>query len=344
MLTGHLEQFATALRRLADPGATAAIARLTIEQEKLDDLSANHSAIRDQTFELTKLLKAEKRKREQIEASEIKIERLDYRHAPSGGITPPQRPDNSSDPRAFKEEQLAECDRRIAEISAEHARQIEKLGALSPTIHNFRTRLSRCQEALAECRRRGAPRFAAPLSLSVAPGKIVGRIEQEREAIARLQADRREVVHAPRPSAAAKELAKKAVDELAGRGRPYIAGLLEPDRAPTILWPATTGGVGAGIGVQTDHLALTAFLEKERLLAALYTAIDEEADDPAALGDADRAKRLTEIDAAILKAERIEEFLVGEALKADIAIMPREDSDVRAILGLADVSSTLLAA
>lgn len=158
------------------------------------------------------------------------------------------------------------------------------------------------------------------------PAKVLART---RETIAELRADRHKVRSAPFPSSVAKAYATSLIDELAARGRPSVAALLENVRhiewksAASMRWEygnLIEGSVVAGV-------QLVAWLERDRLLAALYAEIDEMADDKNALTEEERTAELARIEAQALELERIEEHLVEE-----LGVERRPDADPRAVL------------
>jgi hypothetical protein len=78
-----------------------------------------------------------------------------------------------------------------------------------------------------------------------------------------------------------------------------------------------------------------AWLERDRLIAALDHDIDAIADDGAALSDDDRAARLADLAGRALDLERREEELICLAANDGIVIHRRPAADPRAVLGLA---------
>lgn len=162
-----------------------------------------------------------------------------------------------------------------------------------------------------------------------------------RSAIVALKSRLREIERAPRPSAEAKARASRQINQLVERGRPDVGYLFS---GGDIKWPEAYGQPFA-IGepplvVRTpasiDALALTAWFQREELLAAVNREIDRQANDNAALNDQQRATALAETRAALLLAERQEEWLIEKAALTGTTIFRRRDADARAILGLSD--------
>ena len=139
---------------------------------------------------------------------------------------------------------------------------------------------------------------------------------------------------------------KSFVEQLTRAGAPDCFALTSPypqDRKlefPTTALRTKVFGGGPGIdglvvgGV--DPLALLAWvLGPEKVLARLNEEIELRCNDPHAITDEDRAKRVSELNAKILEAERQEEAIVC-ALESDgMTIARRPDADPRAILTLA---------
>lgn len=160
------------------------------------------------------------------------------------------------------------------------------------------------------------------------PSKVLSKT---REAIAELKADRHKVRSSSYPSSVAKAHVKSIIDEMADRGRPSVAALLENVRhvewkgASAVRWEFGNQIDGAVVaGAQ-----LIAWLQRDALLAALYAEIDEMADDKNALSEEQRTAELARIEAQALEQERIEEVLVE-----DLGVDRRPDADPRAVLGL----------
>jgi hypothetical protein len=203
----------------------------------------------------------------------------------------------------------------------------------------FSRRVSRCERALQEAARNGGVKFHPVLKVEI-KGKLPDAIEAERKKLAELHAERAEVISAPQTSSEAKRLASQWVEQLASDGAPIVAPLIEDRSSDVIVGTKISSGLsplGVHAGVEVpDAIGLLAWLLKDQLTRALHKEIDKVADDKAALSDEDQRSRLAELDAAILACERGEEAMVGQALEQGLDLLPRGDSDPRAILGLSD--------
>lgn len=216
---------------------------------------------------------------------------------------------------------LEEAEKKIARVRKilEH-RQANKSSSIA-LVHEIERYIKAAQ-------RRG-PLTAFTGEVNVPKGDPSKVLSKTREAIAELKADRHKVRSSPYPSSVAKAHVKSLIDELAARGRPSVAALLENVRhiewksAASMRWEygnLIEGSVVAGV-------QLVAWLERDRLLAALYAEIDEMADDKNALTEEERTTELARIEAQALELERIEEHLVEE-----LGVDRRPDADPRAVL------------
>ncbi|RWD65506.1 MAG: hypothetical protein EOS36_07330 [Mesorhizobium sp.] len=171
-------------------------------------------------------------------------------------------------------------------------------------------------------------------------------IAKAREIVASLKAELADVVAAPIPSSEAKAAARKLVLDLAQKGAPRLFDLAYG--AFRIEFPTVRRGVDAhgqvsgaggfvtarGSTYQVDPLAVLAWQDPEKMIAALDRDIDEIADDKAAIDASVRASREKEIAKRILAAERDEEALIEQGLAAGLNLARRLDMDPRAILGI----------
>ena len=150
-----------------------------------------------------------------------------------------------------------------------------------------------------------------------------------------LRADLHEVQSAPIPSKVAKAIAKRKVDALAEAGRPNLIGTIEggtPPRWNNVSYAALTARDFDGESVATPALAIAAWLDPGKMLKALEAEIDAVADDANALDDTTRSKRITELNARILEAQRAEVAAIDRE-RGDFSY--REGTDPQAILGIA---------
>lgn len=161
-------------------------------------------------------------------------------------------------------------------------------------------------------------------------------ISNRRRRLREFAADREAVGRAPVPSAMAKQLVRKQLDELAAEGRPDVFGLIErgvgklewpmvPELPSTIELPRI---------MRVHSAALVAWALGPALVAAIEREIDEIADDERALSAEQRRARLDEIAADMLAVEREEEALIEMAEAEGLVVHRRSDADPRAVLGL----------
>lgn len=163
-----------------------------------------------------------------------------------------------------------------------------------------------------------------------------------RDEIARAFAKRREIEAAPITSAEARAVLRKNLEELIARGAPSVDAIVE-GAAESIAWPVSQRSVLVGTAVvdgrlvpvtrenaapEVDMLALVAWLNKDLLLKRLDDQLAEASDDGRALSREQRAKKLAQLDGAILELERQEAAMVTDA-----GLPPRGDMDVRAAIG-----------
>jgi hypothetical protein len=244
---------------------------------------------------------------------------------------------SADDPQA--QELQSRADRRATAARKANDRMVALAARLSP-LRQLHVRLSRyIERAGAEINEIKLP------SLKLKPKETIA------EAIERIRGDRQELLAqlsavraALLPSAVAKGNARKQIEELAEQGRPTTWEVLE---GRTIQWPTTsfrvdtstafvasegTPRLGGLLFAEVPHIqALFTWLHRDALIKAIDKEIDGEADDKAALSPAEKAKRETEILAAILEVEREEAALIDKA--GDVELH-RPDMDVRAFLSI----------
>ncbi len=167
-------------------------------------------------------------------------------------------------------------------------------------------------------------------------------IESVRARIMSLKRDLAAVEVAPIKAIEAKAAMKRQIEDLAARGRPDVSPAIDLGENITFAEAralTTEHGerpIPSHI-VSTDGLALTAWLHKDALIAALGREIDSLADDEIALTSEERAKKKKALKAQILALERQEEAEIAAQLAGiDHVILRRSDADVRAVLNLAD--------
>jgi hypothetical protein len=161
-----------------------------------------------------------------------------------------------------------------------------------------------------------------------APAEGVARI---RGTIADLQTEIDSVRQAPPPASEITAAVRAQVEALAERGKPLITGdgiVTWPHRID--LLPAAESYLSVRVD---DTLALTAWLHKDALIAALTREIEARTASGKAMSAEQRTAKLEELGAALLAAEREDVTLV---FASNGAILPRPDTDPRAVLALAD--------
>jgi hypothetical protein len=85
----------------------------------------------------------------------------------------------------------------------------------------------------------------------------------------------------------------------------------------------------------TDAAALVAWLAPDKVIEHLEAQLDADYAGQLSLSDEEKRKRLADLDAKILAAERIEAELVWQAIERGESITFRPDIDPRAVLGIA---------
>jgi hypothetical protein len=310
---------------IAERLPAVAAARLEALQERIDELSA--------LYDHASSAWREEHDAQQRATNEHRVLTEPYAATAygSGQIVSPDDP-------AAKELQ-ARADRRAA--AARKAN--EKMGALAARLSPLRqlhVRVSRyIDRAGAEIAEIKLPALKLKPKENVA--EAIERIRGDLQALlAQLSAARAALL----PSAVAKQNSRRQIEELAEQGRPTTWETLE---GRTIQWPTTsfrvdtstafvasegTPRLGGLLWAEVPHVqALFTWLNKDALIAAIGKQIDAEADDKAALSPAEKAKRETEILAAILDVEREEAALIDKA--GDFELY-RPDTDPRAFLSI----------
>jgi hypothetical protein len=155
-----------------------------------------------------------------------------------------------------------------------------------------------------------------------------------------LKADLHRIASAPYPSAYAKQQMREQIEALAMQGAPSVSALVELDGK--IVWPMqmmrseVRGGEHPALAFAEtlDAVALTCWLHKSALIAALDREIATEADDKAALSHEAREKAEAEVMGDLLAIERDETALVWQAQSQNLPIEHRADINPVALLGL----------
>lgn len=231
-------------------------------------------------------------------------------------------------------------DRKREAVAAERARLQEladvRSARWSSIGHIVRRAETYCEEVIA------ADLVLKPHSIGTSRsrrGWLAGAndVERCRKESAKLRAERRAVIAAPKPSAWCKQQARHWVQELATRGAISVFGLIErgePLKLPETLQRAMVAQPNTAVHVSVvDTGGLLASLFGDALIAHLEKQIDLRADDEHALTDAQREAELERLDAALLASERDEEAAI---VASEGKTLRRPEADSRAVLGLAD--------
>ena len=172
---------------------------------------------------------------------------------------------------------------------------------------------------------------------------ILDAIERVRRQSRTIAADLHTVASAPVPSAVARQRMREQIEALAEMGRPNVSTLIE-DRAGKVEFAEVSrktlarSETPAFVGwMEPDAVALTAWLHRDALLARLDAEITEEADDKAALSDADRARKTKELEGDAAMVARQLAALVWQARADGLPAEFDEDADPLAVLGIVAV-------
>lgn len=169
---------------------------------------------------------------------------------------------------------------------------------------------------------------------------LLEAIERHRRRASELRADVARVQSAPYPSAYAKERMRQEVEQLARRGAPLVARLVEMNEP--IDWPThqlrtqvhNTNTPAIGFTETVNSLALVAWLHRDALVAKLDREVDAASDDVAALSIEERQRREAEVMEALLATERDESALTWQAQTQGLPVEHRGDCSPIALLGL----------
>ena len=161
----------------------------------------------------------------------------------------------------------------------------------------------------------------------------VAGVEEIRQAIADLRAERQKIASAPVPASEATALLDQMLDRWEAGGRNRYIGV-EP-----IIQAATSGQVpqieihqSATIG---HVLGLLVPMLRPQLEAALTAAVEGHYQTvPPGLPSAERARRLAELDQELLRLEVIEEQAIEAAATGGLHVDRRPDAAVEAVLGI----------
>ena len=248
---------------------------------------------------------------QEVEDREAHEDRSNPIYTGSGEILALHRPANAVTAKQHKVRELARLDACIQAIRDEMTDHGSRHQSLSARVGTLTLRLRAFELVL---NGKTVLSFAPPLDIKKGG---IREVEAERKRIQDLKADRREIEALPIPASVRRAKAEAGLG-LWTDARPRVDELGQwhfPKSVKSVAW----------------------MLRELKLVERVY-ALDIEPDvKTGAISDAERARRIKEIDAAILLATRREEAIVGLLLEAnEDQIVPRRDSDVRAILGLAD--------
>ena len=169
-----------------------------------------------------------------------------------------------------------------------------------------------------------------------------------RDGISRLQRRGRElkaVLHrirsAPFPSSYAKAQMRAQIEALAMQGAPNVSDLIENDRQ--IVWPTqrvqsnvvNTATPALAFAELDAAIPFVVWLHRDAIIKRMDAEIDTEADDVAALTQAEREKR--EALGDLLAVERDEAALVWRGQREGLPVEHRSDCSPEAILQVASI-------
>jgi hypothetical protein len=165
------------------------------------------------------------------------------------------------------------------------------------------------------------------------PSAAVERLRGER---ASLLADLREVRAAPVTAAEAKAVIREQIDALAAQGAPDVLGTVEagvPFAWPRGMMDADRRSVS---GYLPSVVPFIFWLARDAITEKLCAEVDELSDDSRSLDTAERGYREDLLATQILNVERAEAEQIWQADQADVQIPFRSDTDLPAVLGLAN--------
>ena len=147
------------------------------------------------------------------------------------------------------------------------------------------------------------------LKLAKGEAGLLDAIENRRRRVRELKADQHRIRSAPFPSGHAKQRMRAQIDALAMQGAPSVSRLVELDGKIEFQTARLTSEVHAerrslAFTEVPDAVALTCWLHKDALIAALDREISSESDDPNSLGHEAREKAEAEAMSDLLSTER----------------------------------------
>jgi hypothetical protein len=178
-----------------------------------------------------------------------------------------------------------------------------------------------------------------PPKLAKNEAGLLDAVENRRRRVRELRADQHRIQSAPFPSAYAKAQMRRQIEQLAERGTPSVARLVELDGKIEFATTRLTSEIYGeqrqlGFAEVPDAVALTCWLHRDLLISKLDAEIDTESDDSAALSHTDRELRSAEIQGDLVDTERQEASLVFAAWEHGLACEHRSDCSPVALLGL----------
>ena len=230
----------------------------------------------------------------------------------------------------------------MEKAQARHRETIARRDALGQRWHGLKRLLTDIEAYI----RAAGTLTAAPAMKVRLPSidRLTAEVERVRKDIAELEAEKHAVNSAAYPAAEVKARARAEIEALAELGRPRVVQMIDNGPGEAVFWPdvvAKSRNFGMAVPLPGDlprashdrpggHLALTAWLFKDRMIEAIEAEIDAFAEDDVLSTEA-RAAKLADLDARILDAERIECAII----RASGGIVDfREDADPRAVLGV----------
>ena len=176
--------------------------------------------------------------------------------------------------------------------------------------------------------------------LNKGEGDVVAAIENRRRRVRELRATLNQISSSPFPSSYCKRRCREEIEQLAMRGTPSVARLVEHDGPVDFqilrLQSQVFGAEQRSLAFTetADAVALVTWLHKDALIAALDREIDTErrCGSTDARGAAGASCR---VQADLLAAERAESFFCWLAESRGLSIEHRADVNPLALLGLA---------
>jgi hypothetical protein len=174
---------------------------------------------------------------------------------------------------------------------------------------------------------------------------LLDAIENRRRRVRELVADLSRISSSPFPIAYCKQKMRVQIERLAQSGAPDVSILIEHDRDVEFPMQRLTSEVftehrALAVAETSDALALTCWLHRDALIAALDRSIESESDDKSALTHAAREVAAAEVQGDLLLAEREETFFVFRAWGEGLSVEHRADVSSIALLGLRLVVAT----